>query len=69
MRRTMLQYDHNETDHERNDPEIRGIVFLAFSACQTIQNPKLPSLATSEKMTWSTYTIATEKGLGTCEGI
>jgi hypothetical protein len=65
----MLQYDHNETDHERNDPEIRGTVFPGVFPCQTIQNPKLPSLTTSEKMTWSTYAIATEKGLGTCEGI
>jgi hypothetical protein len=50
-------------------PKFGAPFFLAFSACQTIQNPKLPSLTTSEKMAWSTYAIATEKGLGTREGI
>jgi S1-C subfamily serine protease len=43
-----------------------ALVFLvAFPAWQTFGNPELPKLTTSEKMAWSTYAIATEKGLGT----
>lgn len=41
------------------------VFFLAFPAWQTIANPELPKLTTSEKMAWSTYAIATNKGLGT----
>ena len=47
-------------------PKIVLSVLLAFSACQTVQNPAVPNLTTSEKMAWSTYAIATKKGLGTC---
>jgi Trypsin-like peptidase domain len=47
-------------------PKIAPLFFLAISACQTVQNPALPKLTTSEKMAWSTYAIATTKGLGTC---
>jgi hypothetical protein len=46
--------------------KIVPLCLLAFSACQTVQNPPLPNLTTTEKMAWSTYVIATRKGLGTC---
>ena len=46
--------------------KIVPLVFLMFSACQTVQNSTLQKLTTPEKMAWSTYAIATEKGLGTC---
>jgi S1-C subfamily serine protease len=45
--------------------KVALVFFLAFSACPTVANPQLPKLTTSEKMAWSTYAIATEKGLGT----
>jgi hypothetical protein len=45
--------------------KILVLFFLAFCACQTVQSSTLPKLTTSEKMAWSTYAIATEKGLGT----
>jgi hypothetical protein len=45
--------------------KIALVFFLAFPACLTVANPELPKLTTSEKMAWSTYAIATEKGLGT----
>jgi S1-C subfamily serine protease len=41
------------------------LFFLGFPAWQMIGNPELPKLTTSEKMAWSTYAIATNKGLGT----
>lgn len=44
---------------------IALVFFLAFPAWPTLGNPELPKLTTSEKMAWSTYAIATEKGLGT----
>jgi Trypsin-like peptidase domain len=46
--------------------KIVPLFLLAFSACQTVQIPALPNLTTSEKMAWSTYAVATKKGLGTC---
>ena len=45
--------------------KIALVFFLAFPAFPTVANPELPRLTTSEKMAWSTYAIATEKGLGT----
>lgn len=39
------------------------VVMLAFSGCAITG---APGLTRSEKMAWSTYAIATEKGLGTC---
>ena len=43
-----------------------ALVFLvAFPAWQTIRSSELPKLTTSEKMAWSTYAVATAKGLGT----
>ena len=43
-----------------------ALAFLvAFPASQTIGSPELPKLTTSEKMAWSTYAVATTKGLGT----
>jgi hypothetical protein len=45
--------------------KIALVFFLAFPACLMVANPELPKLTTSEKMAWSTYAIATEKGLGT----
>jgi len=45
--------------------KIALVFFLAFPACPAVANPELPKLTTSEKMAWSTYAIATEKGLGT----
>jgi hypothetical protein len=47
-------------------PKIVLLFFLAFSGCQTVQNPALPKLTTSEKMEWSTYAIGTTKGMATC---
>src|SRR6516165_7296306 len=44
---------------------IALVFFLAFPACPAVANAELPKLTTSEKMAWSTYAIATEKGLGT----
>jgi hypothetical protein len=41
------------------------LFFLALCVCQTVQSSTLPKLTTSEKMAWSTYAIATAKGLGT----
>jgi hypothetical protein len=41
------------------------LFFLGFPVWQTIGNPELPKLTTAEKMAWSTYAIATNKGLGT----
>ena len=46
--------------------KILLLFFLAFYARQTVQSSTLAKLTTSEKMAWSTYAIATEKGLGTC---
>lgn len=46
--------------------KIALVFFLAFRACPTVANPELPKLTTSEKMPWSTYAIATTKGLGAC---
>jgi trypsin-like peptidase len=46
--------------------KIVSLCLLTLSACQTVQNPALPHLTTTEKMAWSTYVIATQKGLGTC---
>lgn len=45
--------------------KIALVFFLAFPAWQTVANPELRNLTTSEKMAWSTYAIATNKGLGT----
>lgn len=45
---------------------IVALFFPVFAACQTVQTRALPKLTTPEKMAWSTYAIATEKGLGTC---
>jgi S1-C subfamily serine protease len=42
---------------------LAGVVALVFSACTIIGSP---ALTRSEKMAWSTYALATEKGLGTC---
>jgi S1-C subfamily serine protease len=50
---------------ERTMSRMALVFFLAFSASQTIANPAPSNLTTSEKMAWSTYAIATEKGLGT----
>ena len=44
---------------------IALVFFLALPAYPTVANPQLPKLTTSEKMAWSTYATATEKGLGT----
>lgn len=40
-----------------------GLVAFGFSACAITGTPRLTR---SEKMAWSTYALATEKGLGTC---
>jgi hypothetical protein len=52
--------------------KLKGVIFktalLFFLAVPTwpmVASPELPRLTTSEKMAWSTYAIATEKGLGT----
>jgi hypothetical protein len=58
--------DAMKTTATRATSKIVLLFFLAFSACQTVQIPALPNLTTSEKMAWSTYAIATNKGLGTC---
>ncbi len=55
-----------KTTAKRATSKIVLLFSLAFSACQTVQIPALPKLTTSEKMAWSTYAIATNKGLGTC---
>lgn len=41
-------------------------ILFAAAICHTAQSAALSKLTTSEKMAWSTYAIATEKGLGTC---
>jgi hypothetical protein len=51
---------------KRTIPKIALVFFLALPVCPTVANPELPKLTTPEKMAWSTYAIATEKGLGTC---
>jgi hypothetical protein len=58
--------DAMKTTAKRATSKIVLLFFLAFSACQTVQIPALPNLTTPEKMAWSTYAIATNKGLGTC---
>ena len=45
--------------------KIALVFFLALPAWPTVANPELSKLTTSEKMAWSTYAIATAKGLGT----
>ena len=45
--------------------KIAVVFFLGFAACPLAAKPELPKLTTSEQMAWSTYAIATEKGLGT----
>jgi S1-C subfamily serine protease len=54
-----------QTTANKSIPKIVSLLLLAFSACQTVRNPALPNLTTSEKMAWSTYAVATNKGLGT----
>jgi hypothetical protein len=61
----MLQYCIVKTTPKGMLLKIVFPFFLVFSGCQTVQNPALPNLTTSEKMAWSTYAIATNKGLGT----
>jgi Trypsin-like peptidase domain len=42
------------------------LAWIAFSGCTVLEAPPVSGLTTAEKMMWSTYPLATPKGLATC---